>query len=364
MEFGRGAWLTYVRGERGTLYALAIINQLNVHIWEQNQAGELIPIPLASGLEIHPNNIHMLHTNGLTHFNQLQEIPAAIAPVPPLTTTAVVSSLTTRTGSLTTVAPQTFIPFPRVASFDEQERAAYKSGDPSNFPSLQLTQKSWSEMMEDASRRRRDTLNIDHPTALNGGAARLQVLEIHQTIEPAYAELTDDDTYVLCGTVGDLPDRGLSDDTLEFTGEHLIMNGWKVPVCRRKKTQIMITTEPSPFQNQPSSSRDNPDEGPGGSSASTPSSTPATQLLPHPDGPPPADDQQGGEAHDVLDATQDQGFDQLFQNLSDLKKSNNRDSNNPSSGSSFISNVLSASGTMLKAMVSITPISKHLRRQI
>ena len=68
-EFGRGAWLSYVRGGRGTLYALARINNLNVHIWQQNSIGQLEEIPLAPGLV--GAERHLLHTDGLTHFHKL-----------------------------------------------------------------------------------------------------------------------------------------------------------------------------------------------------------------------------------------------------------------------------------------------------
>ncbi|MBN9565265.1 MAG: hypothetical protein J0G29_04105 [Alphaproteobacteria bacterium] len=74
-EFGRGAWLTYVRDGRGTLYALARINHINAHIWHLNPTGQLEPIPLARGLdEGATREVHMLHTNGLTHFNRLVHV--------------------------------------------------------------------------------------------------------------------------------------------------------------------------------------------------------------------------------------------------------------------------------------------------
>lgn len=69
-EFCRGAWLGYVRGGRGTLYALACINNLNVHIWHQNSTGQLEEIPLAPGLI--GEERHLLHTDGLTHFHSLR----------------------------------------------------------------------------------------------------------------------------------------------------------------------------------------------------------------------------------------------------------------------------------------------------
>jgi len=68
-EFGRGAWLSYVRGGRGTLYALAQINHLNVHIWRESREGRLERIPLADGLD--GEERHLLHTDGLTHFHRL-----------------------------------------------------------------------------------------------------------------------------------------------------------------------------------------------------------------------------------------------------------------------------------------------------
>ncbi|MCP5322756.1 MAG: hypothetical protein H6492_01955 [Candidatus Paracaedibacteraceae bacterium] len=74
-EFGRGAWLSYVRGGRGTLYALARLNHLNVHIWRENQEGRLERIPLAHGLD--GEERHLLHTDGLTHFHRLRLLEEA-----------------------------------------------------------------------------------------------------------------------------------------------------------------------------------------------------------------------------------------------------------------------------------------------
>lgn len=74
-EFGRGAWLSYVRGGRGTLYALAQIYRLNVHIWRENREGQLERIPLADGLE--GEEKHLLHTDGLTHFHRLRLLEEA-----------------------------------------------------------------------------------------------------------------------------------------------------------------------------------------------------------------------------------------------------------------------------------------------
>lgn len=89
-EFGRGAWLSYVRGGRGTLYALARLNHLNVHIWRENREGQLESIPLAPGLA--GEERHLLHTDGLTHFHRLRLSEEAATVSEPATTLNVLTA--------------------------------------------------------------------------------------------------------------------------------------------------------------------------------------------------------------------------------------------------------------------------------
>jgi len=67
-------WLSYVRNGKGTLYALAQIAGLNIRIWEPdpNHPGDLRRIPLAQ--DILGQEINLLHTDRLTHFNALDII--------------------------------------------------------------------------------------------------------------------------------------------------------------------------------------------------------------------------------------------------------------------------------------------------
>ena len=74
-EFKQGRkWLSYVRNGKGTLYALAQISELDIRIWEPdpNHLGNLRRISLAQ--DILGQEINLLHTDRLTHFNALDRI--------------------------------------------------------------------------------------------------------------------------------------------------------------------------------------------------------------------------------------------------------------------------------------------------
>jgi hypothetical protein len=75
-----GRYLSYVRGNRGTLYALAHLNNLEIHIWtldtDSNILVESFTVP-ARILGAPSNIIHLYHTNygnKLNHFNLLTVI--------------------------------------------------------------------------------------------------------------------------------------------------------------------------------------------------------------------------------------------------------------------------------------------------
>ena len=74
-EFKQGRkWLSYVRNGKGTLYALAQIARLDIRIWEPDpyHLGKLHRIPLAQ--DILGQEINLLHTNRLTHFNVIDRV--------------------------------------------------------------------------------------------------------------------------------------------------------------------------------------------------------------------------------------------------------------------------------------------------
>lgn len=74
-EFKQGRkWLSYIRNGKGTLYALAQIAELDIRIWEPapNHLGNLRRIPLVQ--DIVGQEINLLHTDRLTHFNVLDRI--------------------------------------------------------------------------------------------------------------------------------------------------------------------------------------------------------------------------------------------------------------------------------------------------
>lgn len=76
-----GRYLSYVRGNQGTLYALAHMNNLEVHIWTRDTASENLVESFTVPARIHgaPTNIiYLHHTNygtRLNHFNLLTMIP-------------------------------------------------------------------------------------------------------------------------------------------------------------------------------------------------------------------------------------------------------------------------------------------------
>lgn len=69
-----GRYLSYVRGNRGTLYALAYINNLEVHIWTRSRPGYLVESFSVPAREHGASIIHLHHTaygSQLNHFNLL-----------------------------------------------------------------------------------------------------------------------------------------------------------------------------------------------------------------------------------------------------------------------------------------------------
>ena len=72
-----GRWLSYVPGQHGTLYALAYLHNLEVHIWTRQEGGLVETFSVPARVPDAPANIiHLHHTNygqgrGLNHFNLL-----------------------------------------------------------------------------------------------------------------------------------------------------------------------------------------------------------------------------------------------------------------------------------------------------
>ena len=356
-------YLSYVgAGNYGTLYALAQLHNLEVHVWtmQGGQLMETFSVPTA-----HPANIiHLHHTaygHELNHFNLLEVVPAIPTPHP--------------THSITTAAPST--QSQQQQHFEAQEQAAYKSGQ--GFPVQNITpqqmienygnqgttlspqQEEWkrkvltaiqAQIVASQSATLSHLITVEYPVLIKGELrTRTITLPSHRALtRPSYA-LLEGDAYTFQyeePTAFDIERAG------KIT---LSVNDWDpIPVYRRKCKPTLLSFTPQDKGNQ---NRGNP-PGPGPDrGAAKPYSSTALPTNSVTQGTSPSPGTGGGqtEAHeDPGSPDQEQG--NIYQHANDFEKKSGRDLSSHN-GPSFFSNALYYAGRALKSMVTVLPFQKH-----
>jgi uncharacterized protein with HEPN domain len=95
-------WLSYVRGATGVLDALAFINNLSIYVWTPNPSNRTqLHLTHRTARRPNPNTIHLIHRDGLTHFNRLMLNEPEPIPVITLEPTATANDTDQDSGSET-----------------------------------------------------------------------------------------------------------------------------------------------------------------------------------------------------------------------------------------------------------------------